>query len=364
MRSSGVIKVLYVVRKASQYKTRSAKQKTEELKKNISVQVQSNQLILLRGDYKYNNWLTLKNHTLQKKQKNNKCVLKYKMTQAGKTKLFQWPRSLLTQSPVSKHRLSMNLCTIPLRSVSVAWTNRISPDPARTSGPSSFWGKKFKSMTKINGRRKLRVWDRKQERKKKYGYSWRGVTQFSPNPFCLFFFCFHSHHKAPTSPCPAPAPLMTKKKSSLHMREAAPLQYIIWNNCVCHQKLQIFFSSFHDLSLSPSVNHFCYIPPNLAAHGAAPLHNCLSDCTTQDKGGGGAAGGWSLNFQLCSFWGLTPEGSNSCRRQLSQDMISYLSESRVNFSLCKTNRIKRALYASDAQFCNSRFLKPRAQHQR
>lgn len=30
MRSSGVIKVLYVVRKASQYKTRSAEQKKEE----------------------------------------------------------------------------------------------------------------------------------------------------------------------------------------------------------------------------------------------------------------------------------------------------------------------------------------------
>ena len=69
MRSSGVIKVLYVVRKASQYKTRSAKQKTEELKENISVQVQSNQLILLRGDYKYKKLITLKNHTLQKTPK-------------------------------------------------------------------------------------------------------------------------------------------------------------------------------------------------------------------------------------------------------------------------------------------------------
>lgn len=38
--------------------------------------------------------------------------------------------------------MSLNvLSTVPLRSVSVAWTNRISPDPARTSGPSSFWGK-------------------------------------------------------------------------------------------------------------------------------------------------------------------------------------------------------------------------------
>lgn len=40
MRSSGVIKVLYVVRKASQYKTRSAEQKTEGKKQHISVEVQ------------------------------------------------------------------------------------------------------------------------------------------------------------------------------------------------------------------------------------------------------------------------------------------------------------------------------------
>lgn len=32
------------------------------------------------------------------------------------------------------------LLTVPLRSVSVAWTSRMSPDPALTSGPSSFWG--------------------------------------------------------------------------------------------------------------------------------------------------------------------------------------------------------------------------------
>lgn len=40
MRSSGVIKVLYVVRKASQYKTRSVEQKTEGKKQRISVEVQ------------------------------------------------------------------------------------------------------------------------------------------------------------------------------------------------------------------------------------------------------------------------------------------------------------------------------------
>ena len=74
MRSSGVIKVLYVVRKASQYKTRSAKQKTEELKENISVQVQSNQLILLRGDYKYKKLITLKNHTTKNTQKNKQTT--------------------------------------------------------------------------------------------------------------------------------------------------------------------------------------------------------------------------------------------------------------------------------------------------
>lgn len=57
------------------------------------------------------------------------------------------------------------LCTVPLRSVSVAWTNRISPDPARTSGPSSFWGVNYENEEKMNDRKKR--WLRLKAREKK-----------------------------------------------------------------------------------------------------------------------------------------------------------------------------------------------------
>lgn len=112
---------------------------------------------------------------------------------------------MLKPSDTQTHRVSTSLnvvCTVPLRSVSVAWTNRISPDPARTSGPSSFWGKirTVSEMRRIKWKlmpdRKMERdgWDQRREIEEKSGQSWYGVMQSGPKcslhlPFiCLFFF--------------------------------------------------------------------------------------------------------------------------------------------------------------------------------
>lgn len=59
--------------------------------------------------------------------------LKYTADAAQQTNKHNWRNTWMSYNQMNKwHRL-------PLRSVSVAWTNSMSPDPARTSGPSSFY---------------------------------------------------------------------------------------------------------------------------------------------------------------------------------------------------------------------------------
>ena len=215
----------------------------------------------------------------------------------------------LKPSDTQTHRVSTSLnvvCTVPLRSVSVAWTNRISPDPARTSGPSSFWGKirtvseMWRIKRKLMPDRKMERdgWDRRRERGQEWSeLEWCSLAQnvacTFPSSACFFFPLW----KAPTSPCPAPAPLMTKKKSDLCVIKAPPLQYVFCNSSKRHYRLWIFLPPRSDPSLSAFVNHCCHVAPNLAERRAAFSHICLSDCTTQDKGGGGGVGGGRfLNF--------------------------------------------------------------------
>lgn len=132
MRSSGVIKVLYVVRKASQYKTRSAEQK-QRRKWGCFGAVFTAKPAFRGNGWKHKDTAWTVEKTLNKKQT------------AGKTKRLQDSKRWLGSCSMATLSLRWQvqgggLLTVPLRSVSVAWTNRMSPDPARTSGPSSFWG--------------------------------------------------------------------------------------------------------------------------------------------------------------------------------------------------------------------------------
>lgn len=174
---------------------------------------------------------------------------------------------------------------------------------------------------------------------------WRSSAQ----SLSVCFFCFKSHHNTPTSPCPVPAPPMTKKNS--------PLRYIIWNNCVCHQKLPFFsppsmispylllliISVTFPLTLQSRKQHFY-----TTVYQTAP-HKTKEEEAQQE-------GGLSISA-VSEVW------LQRAARAVGGSCLRIWFHNWVNFSLSKTNRIKRTLYACDAQFCHSRFLKLRAKHQ-
>lgn len=89
-------------------------------------------------------------------------------------------------------------------------------------------------------------------------------------------------------------------------------------------------SSLHFWSFTVSfVNHCCHSAPNLAEWQAALSHICLSDCTTQDKRGGGVegGGGWFGTFGSSAISQTRLQRAARSVSDASQDLISHLSES-------------------------------------
>lgn len=142
---------------------------------------------------------------------------------------------------------------------------------------------------------------------------------------------------------------MTKKKSDLCNKSTTTAMCLLLHLYISSQTINL--SSLHFWSFTISfVNHCCHIAPNLAEWQAALSHICLSDCTTQDKrgggveGGGGGGKGWFGSFSSAisetqlQRAAMTVSGA-------SQDLISHLS---VWVTFCLTNRIKCALCSGAA----------------
>lgn len=196
------------------------------------------------------------------------------------------------------------LSTVPLRSVSVAWTNRISPDPARTSGPSSFWGE---SKRKMNDR-EMR-WLRLTAREERSRQSWCGMTQSSPScrehrplllpvffsPLFFFFLASTTSKRLPALPVLHQFLWWWRKSQACVPSEHQPCNTSLATARNTSQTVICPLSASHP-PRSPAADHFLYVAPNLAEQWTAFSHICLSDCTTQDKGGGGVGGGRFLYF--------------------------------------------------------------------
>lgn len=168
--------------------------------------------------------------------------------------LFQWPQSPLTHCPVNKTRSQCrHRHTVPLRSVSVAWTNKISPDPARTSGPSSFWK---------NKEEKFRRWmtDGVMVRTKSENGSC-GMTQYSFRPL-------------PLPPLPVLHQLLWRRWKSLVCDKSCNPSFR--NNSECHHGLQTFPSSTDLAFWKPFLLHCpkpCRVTCGIFTHLSITLHH-------------------------------------------------------------------------------------------
>lgn len=187
--------------------------------------------------------------------------------------------------------LADGFLTVPLRSVSVAWTSRMSPDPARTSGPSSFWegggvgGQKQRSRWATLG---LRA-ERQSESKVVAGWraEWRRTAPLllllPLNP--LNPLSSQLSPAVPSDRLPNIPPSCTSSyndREASHARLWLKLQHchpsVCWNTSVAVCRLQRVLSVSRERSspsLSPSACHSCFIGQKLARLASSIL-SCVS----------------------------------------------------------------------------------------
>lgn len=223
------------------------------------------------------------------------------------------------------------LCTIPLRSVSVAWTNRISPDPARTSGPSSFWGRR---RTREWMAEKWGGWGWMPERIKVawVDEEWRSLARAVALLLPLFAFLpppLKGSHLSPS--CTSSSDDEEKVKPVCDWSSNTAVRLL---KHLGHNSLRVFFPPFTSCLVSAYLRVWIVSVSLALTLRTSEQHFKLrfSDCTTQDKAGGGGGGGGTGGGRLLCFIAAIPkiwlQGAAMAPRILSLDLISQPSNSQ------------------------------------